>query len=108
MLRITRELAIAENEIESTAVRAAGPGGQHGDKAATAVHLRFDVNASSLPARFKQRLLALADQRITGDGVIVIKAQAHRSREHNEQDARERLRDLVRSVTVAPKPRRPT
>lgn len=108
MLSISQRVAIPDDEIEIAAVRAGGPGGQHVDKAATAVHLRFDIRASSLPERYKQRLLALDDRRITQDGVIVIKAREHRSREQNEQSARERLRALVRSVGAVPKARKPT
>ena len=108
MLSISRRVAIPDDEIEIAAIRAGGPGGQHVDKAATAVHLRFDIRASSLPERYKERLLALDDHRITKSGVIVIKAREHRSREQNEHAARERLRELVQSVGVTPKARKPT
>jgi len=108
MLRISRQVAIPDDEIEISAVRAAGPGGQHVNKAATAVHLRFDVRHSSLPDFYKQRLLALSDHRITKDGVVVIKAQAHRSRELNRAAALERLRELIRTAGVVAKARRPT
>lgn len=108
MLAITPALSIPEDEIEITSVRASGPGGQHGDKASTAVHLRFDIRASSLPERYRERLLAVSDHRITKDGVVVIKAQESRSRELNEEAARERLRELVHAVTVTPKRRKPT
>lgn len=108
MLSILPGLAIGDDELEITAVRAAGPGGQHGDKASTAVQLRFDVRASSLPDRYKQRLLAMRDHRITREGVVVIKAQEHRSRERNEQSARERLAALVRCAGQVRRPRRVT
>lgn len=108
MLHISRNIGIPDEEMEITAIRAGGPGGQHVNKAATAIHLRFDIHASSLPEHYKQRLLELQDQRITGDGVVVIKAREHRSRDLNEQSARERLRELVRSAGETPKPRRPT
>ncbi|MDZ7748384.1 MAG: alternative ribosome rescue aminoacyl-tRNA hydrolase ArfB [Halofilum sp. (in: g-proteobacteria)] len=108
MLRISRQLAIPDDEIEISAVRAAGPGGQHGDKASTAIHLRFDIGASSLPERYKRRLLALRDHRVTKQGVVVIKAQEHRSRELNEESALERLRELVQSAGIVRTPRRPT
>lgn len=108
MLRISRQVVVPEREIEWTAVRAQGAGGQHVDKAATAVHLRFDIHASSLPAFYKQRLLALDDSRITRDGVVVIKAQEHRSQELNRQEALGRLQELIRSVAVTRKRRLPT
>lgn len=108
MLCISREIGIPDEEIEISSIRAGGPGGQHVNKTATAIHLRFDVRASSLPEHYKERLLALNDQRITSEGVVVIKAREHRSRELNERSARERLRELVRSVGVTPKPRKPT
>ena len=108
MLKISASLSIPEEEIEIAGVRASGPGGQHGDKASTAVHLRFDVHASSLPQHYRECLLERSDHRITKDGVVVIKAQEFRSRELNEEAARERLRELIRSVTVTRKPRKPT
>lgn len=109
MLIISPNVTIPDREIEIGAVRAQGPGGQHGDKAATAIHLRFDINASAaLPDDWKARLLTRSDHRITGNGVVVIKAQGYRSREANEQDARERLRALIRSAAETPRPRRPT
>jgi ribosome-associated protein len=108
MLRISRDVAIPEHELEITTVRAAGPGGQHGDKASTAVHLRFDIRNASLPAACRRRLLARADDRITREGVIVIKAQEYRSRERNVESARERLRALVHEALTPARPRRPT
>lgn len=108
MLRISGNVAIADSEIEITAVRSAGPGGQNVNKVASAIHLRFDVGASSLPEFYKQRLLALRDRRINREGVIVIKAQQFRTREKNLEAARTRLQELVRSVAITRKRRVPT
>ena len=99
---------IPESEVEIAAVRSSGAGGQNVNKVSSAVHLRFDIPASSLPGAVKARLLALADQRITRGGVVVIKARQHRSRDMNRDDALRRLHQLVRSVAEPPKPRRPT
>ncbi|QKV52550.1 alternative ribosome rescue aminoacyl-tRNA hydrolase ArfB [Comamonas antarctica] len=101
-------ITVCIDEVEMSAIRAQGAGGQNVNKVSSAVHLRFDVRASSLPEPVKQRLLALNDQRLTADGVLVIKAQQFRSQELNRADALARLQALVDSVARAPKARRAT
>lgn len=103
-----RPPTVAPEEVEISAIRAQGAGGQNVNKVSSAVHLRFDIRASSLPAAIQERLLALRDQRITDEGVVVIKAQDHRSQERNRQDALARLNELVASVAVPPRPRKAT
>ncbi|SUW65226.1 Peptidyl-tRNA hydrolase YaeJ [Buttiauxella agrestis] len=108
MIEVSRAVAIPDNEVTITAIRAQGAGGQHVNKTSTAIHLRFDIRASSLPEYYKERLLAASHHLITPDGVVVIKAQEYRSQEMNREAAVARLVSLVQELTVEQKSRRAT
>lgn len=108
MLFISNNVSLPDDELEMTAIRSQGAGGQNVNKVSSAIHLRFDINSSSLPEFYKERLLTLKDKRITSDGVIVIKAQQFRTQEKNRQDALQRLQELIQNSAVIQKTRRPT
>lgn len=108
MIVVSRTVAIPDSEVTITAIRAQGAGGQHVNKTSTAIHLRFDIRASSLPEYYKERLLAASHHLITPDGVVIIKAQEYRSQEMNREAAVARLVSLIQELTVEQKSRRAT
>jgi ribosome-associated protein len=108
MLHISPHVTVPDAEIDIHAMRSQGAGGQHVNKVSSAIHLRFDIRASSLPNPYKEELLKLHDHRISEDGIVTIKAQQFRSQEHNREDALNRLRALIQSVAVPRKKRKPT
>ncbi len=108
MLQISHNVAIPDEEIDLSAIRAQGAGGQNVNKVSSAIHLRFDINASSLPDDYKRRLMVLRDRRISKEGVVIIKSQQFRTREKNRLAALERLQALIKEVSVVRKTRKPT
>jgi ribosome-associated protein len=108
MFQISKNLSLPLGEIDISAIRSQGAGGQNVNKVASAIHLRFDLQASSLPDRYKDRLMQLRDRRITSEGIIIIKSQEHRSQERNREEAYDRLRSLILSVAIVILPRKLT
>ena len=108
MIVLSRSVSLADNEVELSAIRAQGAGGQHVNKTSTAIHLRFDIRASSLPPFYKERLLAASHHLITADGIVIIKSQEYRSQEMNREAALQRLINLISELTTVEKARRAT